>query len=139
MESVGERVRKEREAQGMSRAALAKAIGAKGESYISELELGGIKKGSKLHLIAQTLGVELDWLETGRGPKRKPDPVGQEESKVTWLTYMQASAATRAAIDILLLPASERETVCRDFPHLVTGVSLIEEWALGAIAARKTA
>lgn len=79
METIGDRIRTEREAKGITRAELAKAIGAKGESYISELELGGIKKGGRLHLIAQALGVTVGWLETGKGDKHvQPKPVSDD-------------------------------------------------------------
>lgn len=73
METIGERVRRVREDLGISRADLAKQIGAKGESYISELELGGIKKGGRLHQIADALGVSVKWLETGKGEQSPPD------------------------------------------------------------------
>lgn len=151
MESIGDRVRREREAQGISRADLAKMVGAKGESYISELELGRIKKGSRLHLIAQALKVDLTWLETGRGVGRLDSPypvsaakpmrhaVGESYGPDAWPEYQRASAATRTAVDLLLLPADERERVTRAYPHLVTGISLLEQWAQEALAARKTA
>jgi transcriptional regulator with XRE-family HTH domain len=144
MNTVGERVRDERTARGMTLDALAKAIG-KRESYISELERGGIKKGSQLHRLAEVLGVTVTWLETGKGPRhpkallavpteRGSAPVGQ-----AWAAYLAASPATRAAIDLLLLPAVEREAACRDFPHLTTGISLLEGEATKAFRARKRA
>ena len=72
METVGDRVKKARLARKMPRTTLAKKIGAKGYSYVSELELGRMQRGSLLHRIAETLGVNLFWLETGKGAMDAP-------------------------------------------------------------------
>lgn len=91
MTTVGERVKAEREAKGISRAELAKRIGAKGESYISELELGGIKKGGRLHRIAEELGLNVHWLETGKGPQYPFAPDSGEDGWDDLLAYSQAA------------------------------------------------
>lgn len=56
----------------MGRAELAKKIGKNnGYSYIAELERPeGMKSSTKLHLIANALGVNVNWLETGKGERR---------------------------------------------------------------------
>lgn len=69
METIGSRLRQEREAQGIDRKAFAKATGI-GYSTIAELERGGMQTSTKLRVIAEALGVSLGWLETGKGPKR---------------------------------------------------------------------
>lgn len=114
----------------MSRAALAKAIGAKGESYVSELELGRIKKGSRLHLVAKVLGVELEWLESGRGPAGQPpaypgppavradyrlSEYDSPQSTLGWQQYQRAPLTTRAAVDLLLLPPKQRAALLADY------------------------
>lgn len=106
-------------------------------------------KADVLERICQVLNIRPRWLLYNELPKRRPAGFTGDEREVCSTSgnytsaplnaYWSAAPATRAAIDILLLPEPDRETVCRDFPHLVTGVSLMEEWALGAIAARKTA
>lgn len=68
METIGTRVRQEREAQGIDRSELAKRTGI-GYSTLSELERGGMQTTTKLHLIADALNVSIRWLETGKGPK----------------------------------------------------------------------
>lgn len=68
MDTIGSRVRQEREAQGVDRKELANRTGI-GYSTISELERGGMQTTTKLRLIADALGVSLRWLETGKGPK----------------------------------------------------------------------
>lgn len=69
METIGSRLRQEREAQGIDRKAFAKATGI-GYSTIAELERGGMQTSTKLRVIAEALGVSLSWLETGKGPKK---------------------------------------------------------------------
>lgn len=69
--TVGARVRFERESRGISREDLAAAAGI-GVSTLSDLELDRSKSTTKLHRIAERLGVRTEWLETGKGPK-SPD------------------------------------------------------------------
>lgn len=71
MTTVGERIRAEREAQGIDRKELAKMTGI-GYSTIAELERGGMKTSTQLRLFAEALRVNQAWLETGRGPKKGP-------------------------------------------------------------------
>lgn len=68
MESIGTRVRREREALGISRTELARSTGI-GYSTLAELERGGMQTSTKLHVIAEQLGVSVAWLETGKGLK----------------------------------------------------------------------
>lgn len=68
METIGSRIRAEREAQDISRNELAKYAGI-APTTLSNLELGLSKSSSALHKIARRLGVQADWLETGRGSK----------------------------------------------------------------------
>jgi len=68
MDTIGTRIRAEREAQGISRNDLAKAA-AIAPTTLSNLELGLSKSSTALHKIAARLGVRTDWLETGRQPK----------------------------------------------------------------------
>jgi phage repressor protein C with HTH and peptisase S24 domain len=86
MNTVGERIKAERIAQGIDRKQLAKRTGI-GYSTIAELERGGMKTSTQLRLFAEALHVNLVWLETGKGPK-----VGQSDSE--WgdiLGYAQAA------------------------------------------------
>lgn len=68
MTTIGERIKAEREAQGIDRKQLAKKTGI-GYSTIAELERGGMKTSTQLRLFAEALGVNQLWLETGKGPK----------------------------------------------------------------------
>lgn len=69
MDTIGSRIRAEREAQEISRNELAKAAGI-APTTLSNLELGLSKSSTALHKIARRLGVHVDWLETGKGEKR---------------------------------------------------------------------
>ena len=68
MDNIGSRIRAEREAQDISRSELAKCAGI-APTTLSNLELGLSKSSTALHKIARRLGVQADWLETGKGPK----------------------------------------------------------------------
>ena len=144
MMTVGDRVRAARQAKVLTMKDLARAIG-KNESYISELERGGIKRGSHLHRIADVLGIPLHWLETGTGPtvlggrQRVSEVATAYPSADLLAAYRCASARTRAAVDLLLLPESERAAAIGGDSALVAGVALIEEHAADALRKRKTA
>lgn len=73
MDTVGTRVRREREAQKISRSDFAKRTGI-GYSTIAELERGGMQTTTKLRVIAEVLGVSQAWLETGKAPKEISPP-----------------------------------------------------------------
>ncbi len=144
METVGDRVRQARSAKGMTMDELAKAIG-KRESYISELERGGIKKGSQLHKLAPVLEVTIAWLETGKGPKHAAAAMGPK-ARLTEAgqpaiieAYLAAAPETKAAIDLLLLPKHIRQRACRDFPPLIAGITLLEADATEAMKALRSA
>ena len=128
MMTVGDRVRAARQAKGLTMKDLARAIG-KNESYISELERGGIKRGSHLHRIADVLGIPLHWLETGTGPtvlggrQRVSEVATAYPSADLLAAYRCSSARTRAAVDLLLLPESERAAAIAGDSALVAGVA----------------
>lgn len=100
METVGARVRREREAQGISRPELAKRAGL-GYSTLAELERGGMQTTTKLRAIAEALGVSQRWLESGKGAKasiQQPSQVvGLDAAKLADLveTVDAAVAGTR--------------------------------------------
>jgi phage repressor protein C with HTH and peptisase S24 domain len=89
METVGERVRQERDAQGLSRPDLAKQTGI-GYSTLSELERGGMQTSTRLHVIADALGVSVRWLETGKGMKRAGAKPAEDSDWRDVLGYAQA-------------------------------------------------
>lgn len=66
--TIGERIRQEREAQGISRKELAQHAGI-GVSTLSDLELGLSKNTTALHKIAARLQIRPEYLESGKGPK----------------------------------------------------------------------
>jgi phage repressor protein C with HTH and peptisase S24 domain len=71
MSGVGTRIKKAREALGMTQVALAKAVGIS-QQAVMELESGrakGTKHGAKF---ARALGQDPLWLETGEGRMREP-------------------------------------------------------------------
>lgn len=68
MDTIGNRIRAERESQNVTRSDLAKSAGI-ATTTLSDLELGLSKSTTALHKIAKRLGVRAEWLETGKGTK----------------------------------------------------------------------
>jgi transcriptional regulator with XRE-family HTH domain len=66
--TIGERVRHWREKKGMSVHDLAAKVGSK-PSTIYGLEIGDQKKSSALNRIAKVLGLNIEYLESGKGPE----------------------------------------------------------------------
>ncbi len=95
MDSIGTRVRLEREAQGIDRKELARLTGI-GYSTLSELERGGMQTSTKLRVIADALGVSLRWLETGKGPKTLKVEV-PEDDYTDIVGYSQAAGLGNGA------------------------------------------
>ncbi len=89
METIGTRVRRERESQGIERRDLASKTGI-GYSTLSELERGGMQTTTKLRVIADALGVSQRWLETGKGPKVSDE--NQPASPVSTVLENETSA-----------------------------------------------
>lgn len=99
MSTVGERVRKEREARGITRGALSQMTGV-GYSTLAELENGRMQTTTKLRVIAEALGVSLSYLETGRGSREgePSQPVGLDIAKLTDLLETVEAAAEKAGV-----------------------------------------
>lgn len=66
MGTMGQRLKLVREDRGISQAALADRVGVK-QQTIGALESGGARKTAYLVQIAEALGVDAGWLQTGRG------------------------------------------------------------------------
>lgn len=131
METIGDRVRRIREAQGRSRAWLAEQIGAKGESYVSELELGGIKKGGRLHKIAAALGVPVAYLETGKGEQFSSTQAnGSEPPPASQLLRLDPAIVRDANRFLVMQFASvNRDELLFDLDTHAEAFALAYQWA----------
>ncbi|RWA36806.1 hypothetical protein [Xylella fastidiosa] len=82
-------------------------------------------------------GKPLGWLDIDHS-SGKPSLTADNTSTVAWAAYQQATAETRAAVDLLLLPARQRAAVLSAAPPaLAGGVDLIEQYAQLALRSRK--
>jgi transcriptional regulator with XRE-family HTH domain len=68
METIGDRVKKERELRKISRRELGRACGL-AYSTIADLENGYMESTTKLHKIAEYFGLRPQYLETGEPPR----------------------------------------------------------------------
>jgi len=121
MNTLGIRIRTEREAQNISRKELAKAAGIK-PTTLSDLELGLSKSSGALYKIARRLGVLPEWLETGRGVKT-PDllPLDNDTPPPGYIRFRLMDGAASAG------PGAVNE----DFPEVLQEVD-IAEWQVRA-------
>lgn len=99
MASVGTRVRKEREEQGLSRESVAKAAGI-AKTTLSDLELGRSQSSAALHRIATALRVRPEWLETGKGSKR-PEATQSQSARLTGQMIVNAYRAAELSIKFM--------------------------------------
>ncbi|WP_058570034.1 XRE family transcriptional regulator [Xylella fastidiosa] len=124
METIGSRVRKEREAQNITRSDFAKKTGI-GYSTIAELERGGMQTTTKLRLIADALDVSLQWLETGKGPKNKGTPIATSFLSLgTQEPYIQRPYILVEQLDAVADMGGGRENL--DYPEVIRSMEYTE-------------
>lgn len=128
METIGDRVKKAREAINMTRSQLAAASGV-GYSTLSELERGGMQTSTKLRVIADALGASLAWLETGRGEKTPQQPRALEvrEEAVSYISETETPSGY-VRFDLFEGGAGMGAgMVNQDFPEVVKTIE-VAEW-----------
>lgn len=75
--NIGDRIKQEIDADPAKSQVSAAAYAGIGKTTMSDLIAGRSRSSTKLHLIAEYLGVTTRWLETGKPPKH---PSGQPET-----------------------------------------------------------
>lgn len=93
MDTIGSRMKAKRLEMNMTQAALGALVGL-AKSTIRDIELGKSKSSTKLHSIADALGVYVNWLETGRGEMNASGSQGAILH--TSFTPLDATTLTRA-------------------------------------------
>jgi transcriptional regulator with XRE-family HTH domain len=96
METIGTRVRRIREEQGIERKDLARDVGLS-YSGLSDLESGKAKNTTKLHRLAARLSVDVIYLETGK-ESSKASMSGQETHSQTLRLNPDMIAETHRAL-----------------------------------------
>lgn len=71
LNTLADRLKACREEIGMTKAELRRRAGIRSASTLTELEKGEIQDSAQLPAVAEALGVEVLWLQQGRGPKRR--------------------------------------------------------------------
>lgn len=85
LNTVGKRVSWWRKRRKISRTTLAKKVGYKSTSGLSDLELGESKGSERLHLIAAELGLRAHYLEYGTGEPEADSPQEAPPHPEEWL------------------------------------------------------
>ncbi len=131
-----------KESHFTSQMELAKAAGTSKGNISQWLTPNMVKpenvKADVLERICQALGIRPRWLLYGEAPVREPPRRArntQDEADLQGL-YNRASPATKAAVDLLLLPKAERDALLRKQPTKAVA-ALIEALEEGAAAALK--
>jgi len=124
MDTIGARIRREREAQGIDRKELAQKSGI-GYSTLAELERGGMQTTTKLRRIADALRVSQEWLETGKGGKTQ---IGAHEVAAT---EQPREGYIRFPLLDFSVSAGHGDTVNTDFPEVLDWVDMAE-WLVRA-------
>ncbi|MBB3004408.1 phage repressor protein C with HTH and peptisase S24 domain [Paraburkholderia tropica] len=83
MNTFGDRVREKREELGMSQEGLGKAAGIS-QSTIAQIERGRNQGTKHILSLARALGVDAEWLETGRDAKHIPAKTDASDIDQTW-------------------------------------------------------
>jgi len=100
MDTIGNRIRAEREGQNVSRADLARSAGI-ATTTLSDLELGLSKSTTALHKIARRLGVRAEWLETGKGTKESVAPAADADGDYADIVGYSQAAGLGAGAEAL--------------------------------------
>ena len=74
MSSLAERLKECREEVGWKKSELRRRAGLRSASTLTSLEKGETVESPQLGAIADALGVEVMWLQYGKGPKQKGSP-----------------------------------------------------------------
>ena len=74
MSSLAERLKECREELGWKKSELRRRAGLRSASTLTSLEKGETVESPQLGAIADALGVEVMWLQHGKGPKQKGSP-----------------------------------------------------------------
>lgn len=74
VETIGDRIKRARQGAKIKQKALADAVGLS-PGTLADLESGRSQNTTKLHRIANELGVHIEWLESGKGPPSRTDVV----------------------------------------------------------------
>lgn len=109
METVGSRVRAEREAQGIDRKELAAAAGI-AKTTLADLENGRMATTTALHKIADHLGISARWLESGEGAKYRVAESGYS-SQSARLDFEKLAGAVQVLMEFLAVRDEPAEWV----------------------------
>lgn len=88
--------------------------------------------------IEAAAGKPAGWLDVDHGAEMVP-PVVTDTSKAAWAAYNAAGSATRAVIDLLLLPPKQRAALLATHGGVELAVKVLEADAPAVLALRKSA
>jgi len=82
-------------------------------------------KAHVLERVCETLNIRPRWLMYGELPMR-PQKSSNLKADALWDAYQKASTSTQAAVELLLLPEAQRQTIETLSPRASLGIELLE-------------
>ncbi len=95
--TIGERIKQARQLRGMSRPQLSEASGIKYPT-LAGIENNDQAGTTQLPALAEALGVNIRWLQTGKGPK-EPNTTGSDESEWADVTAWSQAAGLGSGVE----------------------------------------
>lgn len=99
MQTLAERLIEAREAKGWKKSDLMRAAKLKSPSTLTELESGRRSESPQLPVIAEALGVEVIWLQHGRGPKFRNETPKDAPRRLSEVAVAAFTADERLLLD----------------------------------------
>lgn len=112
MNTIGDRIKKTREARGLSQGQLAKLVGYKRQSSIGNIETGLQAGSTKIAQLAEALNVSATWLETGIGDPDRRTPAVKEA--VAKYESEQTELEKRLLNAFKMLTSSQKDGLLKD-------------------------
>ena len=140
--TIGARIKSRREEINMPVATLARTVGL-APSTVYDLMRSDSVSSTKLHLIARALGLNVDWLETGKGARLAGEsrhggikeeaapyqpPITPKEAEIgrDWGRLREPQRSVVATQIQLLLRAQIREELRLNRRHTTSGAELLK-------------
>lgn len=99
MRTLAERLIEAREEKGWKKSDLMRAAKLKSPSTLTELESGKRTESPQLPVIAEALGVEVIWLQHGRGHKTKKPTAKESERRLSAVSSVAFTPDEIALLD----------------------------------------
>ena len=132
METLGQRIKRLRQAQNLSLTDLGKKVGISRVAVAKwESEMTANLKLENILRLCEIFGITADELLLGYGAANSPGRPLEEQVQSAWASYHAAAKQTRAAIDLLLADEKTRQ---QSHPSVLLAINVLEEKAQATLS-----